>query len=296
MRETASAQGEKHKEVSLTVELPARAYDNYLSTLVWLLGTLEVHARGRGVPVPSAADSGGQGTGVSGVFEYLRQLDAVTEMPAFQNLAQMGLDWKTLPSSIPDVPPMFLSAERATSATSTMDGSISKSTAASSAGDSPHAVPRPSIAAQFPADLGLGPLDAREQTTTLDVVRLMNLYLNKPEEKRDRAAEQFRQTLEVTTNLNIYRDKSEAIHLKPGVKTDIFVGLPAQDTTYAAIFLELLRVLEMQDKRLTSSWEKRQDIAGSIRRFLDTYAKQNPGDRATAQLSTLDIKSLTELW
>jgi hypothetical protein len=33
MRETASAQGEKHKEVSLTVELPARAYDNYLSTL-----------------------------------------------------------------------------------------------------------------------------------------------------------------------------------------------------------------------------------------------------------------------
>ena len=161
MRESTSEQGENHKEVSLTVELPERSYADYLSTLVWLLGTLEVHARGRGPNPPSSAAWGGQGTGVSGVLEYFRQLDADQENTAFRKLAQMGVDWKTLPGSIPDVPPMFLSAQREVSAATTTDGAISKSTA-STAGDSQRAVPRPSIAAQFPGDLGLGPLDPSE--------------------------------------------------------------------------------------------------------------------------------------
>ena len=296
MRESTSEQGEKHKEVSLTVELPERAYDNYLSTLVWLLGTLEVHARSRGPNPPPSTALGGQGTGVSGVLEYFRQLDADQENAAFRNLAEMGVDWKTLPGNIPDVPPMFLSAQREASAATATDGAISKSTTSSSRGDPQGAVPRPLIAAQFPADLGLGPLDPSEQAATREVIRLMNLYLSKHEEKRDEGAEQFRRTLDVTTSLYIYRNKSEAIHVQPGTKSQIFVGLPLQDASYPAIFLEMLRILEMQSERLTRSWQKRQDIAYSLRKFLDRYAKENPDDPAIAQMRSLDIKTMTELW
>lgn len=142
----------------------------------------------------------------------------------------------------------------------------------------------------------MGPLDASDQAAIKEVVRLINLYLSKSEEKRDDGAEQFRRALDGPTNLHIYRDKSEAIHVQPGMKSHIFVGLPLQDPSYPEIFLEMLRVLEMQSERLTSSWQKRQDIAHSIRKFLDNYAKENPGDPAIAQLGSLDIKAMTELW
>jgi len=62
------------------------------------------------------------------------------------------------------------------------------------------------------------------------------------------------------------------------------------------MFLEVLRVLEMQSELLTLSWQKRQDIASSIRKFLDSYARENPGDPVISQLGSLDIKTLTELW
>ncbi|HEY4931720.1 MAG TPA: hypothetical protein VII23_09135, partial [Terriglobales bacterium] len=82
----------------------------------------------------------------------------------------------------------------------------------------------------------------------------------------------------------------------PGTKSQIFVGLPLQDASYPAIFLEMLRILEMQSERLTRSWQKRQDIAYSLRKFLDRYAKENPDDPAIAQMRSLDIKTMTELW
>ena len=52
----------------------------------------------------------------------------------------------------------------------------------------------------------------------------------------------------------------------------------------------------MQGERLTTSWQKRQDTAYSIRKFLDTYAKENPGDPVSAQLGSLTVKAMTELW
>jgi hypothetical protein len=296
IRATTSAQGEKHSEVNVAVALPNRAYDDYLSTLVWLLGVLEVHARGRDLSGPSASAWGGQGTGVSSILEYLRHLDIEKENPAIRHLSELGVNWKRLPGNIPDVPSMFLNAQSETSVAPATASTTSKTTSTSPLGDARRAVPRPSIVAQFPADLGLGPLDAPAQAMTQDVVSLINLYLSKPEAKRDKAAEQFRLILEPITNLYIYRNKNEAINLKQGVKSNMFVGVPTQDVTYPAIFVELLRVLEMQDERLTSSWERRQDIAGSIRKFLDTYAKENPGDSAISQLGGLDIKTLTELW
>jgi hypothetical protein len=52
----------------------------------------------------------------------------------------------------------------------------------------------------------------------------------------------------------------------------------------------------MQSERLTTSWQKRQDIAHSIRKFLDAYTKENPGDPVGAQLGSLTVKAMTELW
>jgi hypothetical protein len=158
------------------------------------------------------------------------------------------------------------------------------------------AVLRPTIAAQFPSDVGLGPLSESEQSMMSEAVRLLNLYLNKREEKKDKAAEQLRQSLGPVTNLYVFRNTSETINVKLGPPTGLFVGLPpAQTVTYAVLFVKLLRVVEMQNERLTISWDRRQEIAGSIRNFLGAYAKGNPSDQAAAELSKVEIKTMTEL-
>jgi hypothetical protein len=278
-RETTSAQGDKRSQTTVTVRLPARAYAEYPATVVWLLGILEVQARSVGGP--SAVTAGGQGTAVSSAVAYLRSTEGDQRDPAVRKLAGMGVDWKNLPLMLPEIPAMFLNAQNAppeTSAPSTPN---------------PGGELRPSIAVLFPTDMGLGQLTAEEQNMVRDVAGLLNLYLNKKEEKTDRLAEPLRRALPPVTNFYLYLDKSEAIHQKEGAKTAVFVGIPIEHATYPGLFLEVLRLLEMQDKRITSSQEKRQDIAVSIRKFLDSYGKENPGNRVIQQLSPLDIKALT---
>lgn len=294
IREITSAQGEKRTEVEVMVELPERAYSDYPTALVWVLGVLEVNARNS--DRSRAGSIGGQGTGVASVLEFLRELNPLQDLAVSQTLMRLGVDAKTLAASLPDVPTMFLSASRVEGATEAGASESGKAAAAHGHEDSAPVVARRIIAAQFPSDVGLGPLSESEQAMTGEVVRVMNLYLNKREEKKDKAAEQLRQNLTLVTNLFLYRNTSETINVKQGSTKVLFVGLPAQNLTYAALFVELLRVVEMQDERLTNSWERRQEIAGSIRNFLGAYAKENPSDTAATQLSQVEIKTMTELW
>ncbi len=295
-REITSSEGERRDEVNVAVELPARAYSDYLSSLAWLLGVLEVNARGRTLNGPSTPALGGQGTGVSNVLEYLRNLDVSQESAAIRDLSQKGVNWKTLSTAIPDVPSLFLNVQPDASGSSGLDIGSSASTTTSHPGNASSAVLTPLIVVQFPSDLGSGQLDATAQEMVREVIRVMNLFLSKKEYKQDKGAEQLRRALDPVTQLYVYRNKNEAINVKPENKSSIFVGMPAQEVSYPAMFVELLRVLEMQDKRLTSSWERREQIGVSIRKFLDAYGKLNPNEPAIAELNALDVKTLTKLW
>lgn len=289
IREITSPEGAKRTERDVVVELPERAYSDYSTALVWLLGVLEVNARAR-----RTGSIGGQGTGVASVLEFFRELNPRQDLAVSQNLAQLGVDAKALAASLPDVPTMFLGASRAEGASAI--GTVPENAGvANRDGDPAPAGARPTIEVQFPSDVGLGSVSESQQSMTSQVVRLMNLYLNKKEEKKDKAAEQFRQSLGSVTNLYVFRNTSETINVKQGPPTALFIGLPAQNVTYTVLFVELLRVVEMQNERLTSSWDRRQEIAGSIRNFLSAYAKENPSDPAAAQLSKVEIVTMTEL-
>ncbi len=288
IRDTTSAQGEKSTEVSVTVVLPARAYVDYPSALEWMLGVLEVNARGR----DRSAAVGGQGTGVASVLAYLRQLDVEKDPSLAQTLAPLGINPKRFAESIPDVPTMFLNATQDSSAnTAARKSLLDPSSIAETSSRA-----RPRISAQYPSDIGQGPFDAGERRAMSEVVRVLNLYLDKPEAKPDKAAEELRQGLPAVTDFYVYRNSVEAVHLKPDTDSEVFLGYSTKDSSYTKLFLELIRVLEMRNERLTKSPEKRQDIAASIRSFLQSYARQNPGDGAAAELSEIDVKTMTNLW
>ena len=290
LRQITSSEGEKHNEAQVTLDLPPRAYPDNLTTLIWMLGVLEVNARAR----DRSGTAGGQGTGLADVLQYLRHLDGAKDIATNLTLARLGLSYTTLAAWIPDVPPMFLSTQQSENALESDhhgsgDASVVQVASTTSASQ------RPIIQIQFPKEIGEGPLGPAEQKVLTENVRIFNLYLTKKEEKKDAGAEHFRRALPPAMELYLYRNSVTSIHRKAGAAGELMVGLPVQDVSSSALFIELLRVLEMQDERLTQSPGKREQIAASLKHFLETYAKDNAQDETAAELSKIDVKTMTEL-
>ena len=95
--------------------------------------------------------------------------------------------------------------------------------------------------------------------------------------------------------IHLYRNSTEAIHRKQGRSVDLYAGLPDDYDSYAKWFVVLLRLLEMQDVHLTKSPATREDIAHSIRAFLQAFVKDHPQDSAATELGTISVKTMTEL-
>jgi hypothetical protein len=290
VREITTSEGERHTESHVRVELPDRAYTDNWSTLIWMLGVLEVSARGRDHDIAS----GGQGTGVTSVLQYLRQLDATKDPCAAQVLSRLGLSYKTLAAWVPDVPDMFLNAQPA-GHPSNSDDQMGGGKSLVSVTGTVTTTMVPVVVLEFPAGIGGGSLAAAEKTATTEDVRILNLYLGKKDEKKDRGADYLRRAIGPTTELCLYRSGVTSVHRKPGAGKGFLVGTSLQGVTYSPMFLELLRVIEMQDDSLIKSPGKREDVALSLKRFLESYAKGNPGDEAAAELNQIDIKAMTEL-
>ncbi|HVO59421.1 MAG TPA: hypothetical protein VMT53_00730 [Terriglobales bacterium] len=276
--------GDKRKQVSVVVEMPARAYADYVTTLVWTLGVLEVNARTR---EGGSSNSPGQGTGVTQVLEFLRQIDSKSNSSSAQTLNGLGVDPDRLRLAMPDVPTMFLQESPSEELVRTEN--IYNRNAESGAG-------RPRIAAHFPDGIGLGRIGADEEQCANEAVRVINLYLGKNEQHVDRAAETLRRNLAPTTVMHVYLSTSEAMNRSSSSESEVYLGVPAGYDSCAKWFLEILRVLEMQDVRLTKSPTSREAIGRSIHEFLKAYASANPTDSSAKQLSDIDIKAMTELW
>ena len=285
VRETTAGDGAKYSEVDVTVELPLRAYADYSTTLVWVLGVLDVNARARDKIDP--VSTGGQESGVVSVLEFLRQVDVQKDASANQALTQLGVDSKRFQMSIPDVPPMFLGQEHGELVTPTERASLQQDMGSGQ---------RPVIALQFPREVGMGVLPDEQQSLVNEAARVMNLYFAKNEAMRDSAAGAFRKTLPPATRIHVYRNSTEAINRKQEGAGDLYMGVPDGFDTCAKWFVALLRVLEMQNIHLTKSPAEREDIARSIHEFLREYGKDHPQDSTATELKTLTVKTMTELW
>ena len=285
VKEITTGEGEKHSEVDVAVELPLRAYTDYSTTLVWVLGVLEVSARVR--DRTNAGSTGGQGAGVEAVLEYLRQIDVQRDTSANQALTQMGVDRKNFQMSIPDLPTMFLGQGQGELVTPAEGASLQQDMGSGQ---------RPAIALRFPRGVGMGALPEEQQSLVNEAARVLNLYFAKREVKRDSSAVEFRKTLPPATQIHVYRNSTEAINRKQEGVGDLYAGVPDGYDTCAKWFVALLRVLEMQNVRLTKSPAAREDIARSIREFLREYGKDHPQDSTATELETLTVKTMTELW
>ena len=186
LREITSAEGEKHREAQVTLELPARAYADNWSTLIWMLGVLEVNARAR----DRSGTAGGRGTGLGNVLQYLRQLDGAKDNATNLALVRLGLNYTTLASWNPDVPPMFLSTQQSENVPpSDLPGSGDASLVP--VANTASTLQSPVIVLQFPKEIGEGPLGSAKQRLLNDEVYILNLYFTKKEEKKDRGPSIF---------------------------------------------------------------------------------------------------------
>jgi hypothetical protein len=281
--EVTNEQGEKSSRAGVFVELASRAYLDYPTTLVWMLGVMEANGRSR------SQDTGGlfagQGSGTEAVLAYYRKLDIETDTPSALALTRLGVDTNTFQADIPDIPTMFLGA----------GSQAPQASARAMPVKATNGTQRPAVVVHYPPDVGQGAISESEQAMLNDAVRVMNLYLAKPEDKRDQLAEDFRKTLPAVSSLYVYRNSVEAINGKPGDSSALYVGLAVRYETNGNWFVQLLRVLEMQDAHLVKSPTTREGIARSIHDFLKVYAKAHSEDHAAVELSAIDINVMTAL-